>query len=113
MTTFQKVKTEHHIIEGFDKLLLAIEKNPLIKKIIPGRIDRKQKGSSSKRFRVTYATPSGVKCIMSQGATAQELFIVCPKEHRDEIKEYLKETLKKFEKIKASIRVIRNLKKEE
>ncbi|NOZ44875.1 MAG: hypothetical protein GXP45_07180 [bacterium] len=40
---FQKVKTEHHLIEGFDKLLLTIEKHPLIRKIIPGRISRQQK----------------------------------------------------------------------
>ncbi len=106
---FQKVKTEHHLIEWFDKLLLEIEKHPLIKRIIPGRVDRQQKWSAKKRFRVTYATPSGVKCIMSQGATAQELFIICPKEHSDEIKEYLREILKKFNDIDASIRVIRDL----
>lgn len=46
---------------------------------------------------------------MSQGATAQELFIICPKEHSDEIKEYLREILKKFNDIDASIRVIRDL----
>lgn len=106
---FQKVKTEHHLIAWFTTLLLAIEKHPLIKRIIPWRIDRQQKWSSEKRFRVTYSTPSGVKCIMSQWATAQELFIVCPQEYKDEIKEYLKETLKKFPEIKSAIRVIREL----
>ena len=93
---FQKVKTEHHLIEWFEKFLLEIEKSSLIKKIIPGRIDRQQKWSSEKRFRVSYATPSGVKCIMSQWATAQELFVVCSQENRDAVKELLRETLLLF-----------------
>jgi len=85
---------------------LTIEKHPLIRKIIPGRISRQQKWSSEKRFRISYATPSGVKCIMSQWATAQELFIVCPQEHKDEIKNHLKEVLKKFPEIIGVMRVI-------
>jgi hypothetical protein len=40
---FQKVKTEHHIIPEFAKLLLEIEKNTNIIRIIPGRISRQQK----------------------------------------------------------------------
>jgi hypothetical protein len=63
---FQKVKTEHTIMEEFHKILLEIEKNPAILRIIPGRISRQQKGSSELRFRVSYETESGIKCIMSK-----------------------------------------------
>jgi len=42
-TKFKKVKTEHHILSDFQKLLLEIEKNPDISRIIPGRISRQQK----------------------------------------------------------------------
>jgi hypothetical protein len=41
--TFKKVKTEHHILNEFKKLLLEIEKHPGIARIIPGRISREQK----------------------------------------------------------------------
>ena len=40
---FQKVKTEHHILDDFKKLLLIIEKHQDISRIIPGRINRQQK----------------------------------------------------------------------
>ncbi len=40
-------------------------------------------------FTVSYPTPSGIKCIMSKGATAQELFIVCNEKDTDAITEYL------------------------
>jgi hypothetical protein len=40
---FAKIKTEHHILADFHKLLLAIEKQPAISRIIPGRISRQQK----------------------------------------------------------------------
>ena len=63
---FKKVKTEHHIITDFTKLLLEIEKNPDISRIIPGRISRQQKSSSETRFRITIPTGSGFKCIMSK-----------------------------------------------
>ncbi|MEI6672409.1 MAG: hypothetical protein WCL02_03470 [bacterium] len=42
-TKFAKTKTEHHILPEFHKLLLEIEKQPLISRIIPGRISRQQK----------------------------------------------------------------------
>jgi len=40
---FAKTKTVHHILPEFHKLLLEIEKQPLISRIIPGRISRQQK----------------------------------------------------------------------
>lgn len=86
---FTKTKNEHHILTEFQKLLLEIEKHSLISRIIPGRISRQQKWSSEMRFTVSYPTPSGIKCIMNKGATAQELFIVCNKKDTPTITEYL------------------------
>ena len=75
-TTFTKIKTEHHILKEFHKMLQEIEKHPAIHRIIPGRIDRKQKKSSIERFRISYPTDQWLKCIMSKWSTAQELFII-------------------------------------
>ncbi len=93
---FKKVKTEHHIIPDFAKLLLEIEKNPDISRIIPGRISRKQKWSSEIRFRITIPTSSGFKCIMSKWATAQELFITCNQKKSDSIKKSILDSVKSF-----------------
>jgi hypothetical protein len=41
------------------------------------------------RFKVSYPTASGIKCIISKGATAQELFIVCNDKDTEVITEYL------------------------
>lgn len=90
---FQKVKTEHTIMEEFYQILLEIEKNPAILRIIPGRISRQQKGSSEFRFKVSYWTESGIKCIMSKWATAQELFVVCNDKDKSELIEFLRSRL--------------------
>jgi hypothetical protein len=86
---FTKTKNEHHILPEFQKLLLEIEKHSLISRIIPGRISRQQKWSSSLHFKISYQTPSWIKCIMSKWATAQELFIVCNKKDTEELITYL------------------------
>ena len=88
-TKFTKTKTVHHILPEFHKLLLEIEKQPLISRIIPGRISRQQKWSSQLHFKISYNTTSGIKCIMSKGATAQELFIVCNEKDTKEVIESL------------------------
>lgn len=79
----------HHIITDFTKLLLEIEKHEDINRIIPGRISRQQKWSSTMRFRITIPTQSGFKCIMSKWATAQELFVICDLKKSDNIKKYI------------------------
>jgi len=86
---FTKTKTVHHILPEFHKLLLEIEKQPLISRIIPGRISRQQKWSSQLHFKISYNTASGIKCIMSKGATAQELFIICNEKDTKEVIESL------------------------
>ena len=90
------------MLDEFKKFLFAVEKNPNIMKMIPGRISRQQKWSSEQRFKVSYDTPSGIKCIMSKWATAQELFIICASENNESIKEFLKKTLIDFPKILLS-----------
>lgn len=88
---FTKTKNEHHILPEFQKLLLEIEKHSLISRIIPGRISRQQKSSSDLHFKISYPTPSWIKCIMSKWATAQELFIVCTNEDIQEVTIYLQD----------------------
>lgn len=88
--SFQKVKTEHHILSEFKKLLLIIEKHPAINRMIPGRINRQQKWSSEVFFKITTDTPSGFKCIMCKWSTAQELFIICDSKETNNIKTYIK-----------------------
>jgi len=85
-SSFKKVKTEHHILEDFHKILKLIEQINTIHKIVPWRVNRQQKGSSEKRFRVSYDTESGFKCIMSKGSTAQELFIICDTQTKEQTK---------------------------
>ena len=90
---FQKVKTEHTIMEEFHKILLKIEKDPAIIRIIPGRISRQQKWSSDLRFRVSYETDSWIKCIMSKWASAQELFVICKDDSKVDLINFLKNIL--------------------
>ena len=90
---FKKVKTEHTIMEEFYKILLEIEKNPAIIRIIPGRISRQQKWSSELRFKVSYKTESGIKCIMSKWATAQEIFVICNDEDKPDLVDFFKNIL--------------------
>jgi len=105
----KKTKTEHHLMSEFHKLLLKIEQNPKIKRMIPGRIERQQKGSSETRFRISYSTKSGIKCIMSKGATAQELFIICQEEDKEDIKKNIKNILTNHKEITHTFKAIRNL----
>lgn len=88
-TKFKKVKTEHHILPEFQGFLLEIEQHEKITRIIPGRISRQQKGSSERRFSISYPTATGIKCIMSKGSTAQELFVICSEKDKELISEFL------------------------
>jgi len=87
--SYKKVKTEHNILPEFKKLLLAIEKHPHIHRIVPWRINRQQKWSSQLLFKISYPTTSWLKCIMSKGSTAQELFIICTDQNIDEVKDFI------------------------
>lgn len=89
--SYKKVKTEHHILSEFKKLLLIIEKHPNIHRIIPWRINRQQKWSSELLFKISYPTPSWIKCIMSKWSTAQEMFIVCWEDNTTEVISFVKD----------------------
>ncbi|UFX82958.1 DUF2103 domain-containing protein [Candidatus Absconditicoccus praedator] len=80
-----KIKTEHNILPEFIKTLEKIQKIDEIKRIIPGRIYRKQKGSSHKILSFSYYTDSGIKYIAKKGGTAQEIFIICQNEQKENI----------------------------
>lgn len=86
---FNKVKMEHHILKEFTDFLRNVERIPGVQRIIPGRIDRQQKGSSMMRCKISYGTHSGLKCMMCKGSTAQELFITCEKDKLEDIKEQI------------------------
>jgi len=93
---FIKIKTEHHILKEFHKMLQEIEKHPAIHRIIPGRIDRKQKKSSIERFRISYPTDQWLKCIMSKGSTAQELFIISDSSDYEAISDHIAQCKEKY-----------------
>lgn len=86
---------EHHILKEFIKDLEKIETIKEIKRIIPGRIDRQQKWSATKRFRITIPTDSGFKAIISKGSTAQELFIICKSQETNNVQSQILNLLEK------------------
>jgi hypothetical protein len=75
---------------------LLIEKDPAILRIIPGRINRQQKGSSDIWFRISYPTSSGIKCIMCKWSTAQEIFVVCNDKETERLLVTLRESFDAF-----------------
>jgi hypothetical protein len=95
-STFSKIKTEHHILAEFHPFLRELETLSQIQRIIPGRIDRKQKKSSIERFRISYTTSNGTKCIMSKWSTAQELFIIHNPNDKQYIDDYIAQLKQKY-----------------
>jgi len=88
-----KIKSEHHILTEFKKFLKEIEKIDEIKRIIPGRISRQQKWSGSYHITFSYFTESGLKYNLKKWATAQEVFVVCKKENREEVKKKIESVI--------------------
>lgn len=72
-----KIKREHTIMSEFEKILIQIEKISEIKRIIPWRISRQQKGTAQMFMSFSYFTDTGLKYKMKKGGTAQELFVIC------------------------------------
>ncbi len=83
----KKIKTEHHILSEFHITIQIMARFPIIQKIIPGRINRQQKWSSHTAMTYSYDTPSGLKYIIKKWSTAQEIFIVCKTQDREQVKE--------------------------
>ncbi len=87
------IKREHHIIEGFDKLLEELIKLGLVEAVIPGRITTTPKGVGGKhRITYQYDTEAGAKLLLKKGSTVQEAFVITQK--REELKKYLKQKYK-------------------
>ena len=72
-----KLKVEHHLLEGLDKLLQELGKWEIVESIIPGRIVRQNKGRGSKGLFLKYRTLSGYKLLYKNGTSVQEVFVVC------------------------------------
>ncbi|MEF2175202.1 MAG: DUF2103 domain-containing protein [Candidatus Absconditabacteria bacterium] len=77
-----KLKTEHSLMKEFVLFLRLVEANKLVKRIIPGRISRQQKGTGKLNITFSYFTESGLKYMMKKGGTAQEVFIICNEENK-------------------------------
>ena len=72
-----KLKVEHHLLEGLDKLIGGIAQWEEVESIIPGRIVRQNKGRGSKGLFLKYRTMSGYKLLYKNGTSVQEVFVVC------------------------------------
>lgn len=72
-----KVKLEHHILEGLEEYLEKLSSLDCVKSIIPGRIVRQNGGRGSKGLFLKYKTNSGYKLLYKNGASVQEIFVVC------------------------------------
>lgn len=86
-----KIKQEHTILKEFYPLLNQIAEIDEVKRIIPGRISRKQQGSSLQAVSISYQTDSGLKCLIKKGSTAQELFITCSAAQTDSLETKLEQ----------------------
>lgn len=66
----------HGRVGGLDKLLdRIVAECPGVTRIVPGRI-YVRRGKTPPRFKVQYATESGLKCLFEGTGTVQEVFVV-------------------------------------
>ncbi len=72
-----KVKLQHHLLEGLEDYLEIICKWNCVDGIIPGQITRKNKGKGTKGLFLKYPTNSGYKLLYKCGTSVQEVFIIC------------------------------------
>ena len=92
----KKIRQEHTIMKEFHDILNAIAKIELVQRIIPGRISRKQSGSSKLFFSCSYDIITGRKYKMSKGSTSQELFVVCHEDNKELVKSNISHAIKTF-----------------
>lgn len=92
----KKIRQEHTIMKEFHDILNAIAKIEQVQRIIPGRISRKQSGSSKLFFSCSYDTTTGRKYKMSKGSTSQELFVVCTEDNKKLVKDSIAATISQF-----------------
>ncbi len=72
-----KLKVEHHLLEGLEKYLAEISEWDIVESVIPGRIVRQNRGRGTKGLYLKYRTLSGYKLLYKNGASVQEVFVVC------------------------------------
>ena len=92
----KKIRQEHGILEEFHKVLNEIAKIPQIHRLIPGRIARKQSGSSTMYFTCSYEEKTWWKYKMSKGSTSQELFVVCGEEDKKVVQDSIGSIINTF-----------------
>lgn len=83
-------------MDEYHKVLNEIAKIPEIDRMIPGRVSRKQSGSSTMYFTCSYEEKSGRKYKMSKGSTSQELFIICQESNKKIVQESINKIINQF-----------------
>lgn len=71
-----KIKQEHTIINDILPLLEEIARLPMVKSIIPGRINRRKGSGIQPYLQLKYKTPSGIKLLGKNSSSLQEVFVV-------------------------------------
>ncbi len=85
-----KIKKEHHILEGFEKILNKMSQEIPIKAIIPGVINKVNKANKGDlRITFQYPTHTGAKILLKKGSSVQECFVVI--EEIEILKEYIQQ----------------------
>ncbi len=69
-----KIKRQHHVVEGLEPGLELLNNLDLVDGIIPAVIRRKKGGTLG--FTFQYYTPSGLKLIGRSGGAVQEVFVI-------------------------------------
>jgi hypothetical protein len=74
---FGRIKRQHGRVEGLDAILDRIVKQcPFVSRIVPGRI-KVRRGNGSRKLKLQYNTPAGLKCLYLGAGTVQEVFLIC------------------------------------
>jgi len=74
---FGRIKRQHGRVEGLDAILDRIVKQcSFVSRIVPGRI-KVRRGNGSRKLKLQYNTPAGLKCLYLGAGTVQEVFVIC------------------------------------
>jgi hypothetical protein len=72
-----KIKKEHHILEGFENYLNKIAEEIPVQAIIPGVIKKVNKANKGDlRITFQYKTDTGAKLLLKKGSSVQECFVI-------------------------------------
>ncbi len=71
-----KIKQEHTIISDLLPFLEEIARIPIVKSIIPGRINRRKGSGIQPYIQLKYNTASGIKLLGKNSSSLQEVFVV-------------------------------------